>query len=109
MAAPTIVRVRSAPGGVDQYGDPTAGASTEVVLPDAFLAPRTSEELTANGRAGVIVGWTLFAPYDTDLVFTDQVKVDGVLYQIEGEPGRWRNPFTGWEPGLQAALTRVEG
>ena len=51
----------------------------------------------------------LFAPYDTDLTYTDQIEVDGVLYDIEGEPGRWRNPYSGWEAGLQAALVRASG
>jgi hypothetical protein len=104
-----IVRVRTTPGGVDAYGDPVAGTEDRTTLDGAFTAPRTSDELTDRGRAGVIVGLTLFAPYATDLVYTDQVEVDGVLYDIEGEPGKWRNPFTGWEAGLQAALSRVEG
>lgn len=104
-----IVRVRSAPGGVDEYGDPVAGTESRTTLEGAFVAPRESTEIVNRGRAGVIVGLTLFAPYDTDLVYTDRVEVDGVLYDIEGEPGRWRNPFTDWEAGIQAALVRASG
>lgn len=104
-----IVRVRNTPGGVDQYGDPIPGTVTRTAIPDAFTAPRESDEIQNRGRAGVIVGLTLFAPYGTDLVYTDQVEVDGVLYDIEGEPGRWRHPQTHWEAGTQVALTRAQG
>lgn len=104
-----IVRVRATPGGVDAYGDPIPGTEDRTDIPDAFTAPRESSELTDRGRVGVIVGLTLFAPYSFDLTYDDRVEVDGVLYEIEGEPGRWRNPFTGWTPGLTVALSRVEG
>lgn len=109
MAAPLIVRVRSTPGGVDEYGDPIEGTVTRQVLDGAFTAPRESDEITNRGRAGVIVGLTLFAPYSTDLRHTDQVEVDGELFEIEGEPGRWRNPMTGREAGIQVALRRAQG
>lgn len=113
MAAPVIVRVRSSPGGVDEYGDPVAGSEDRITLTDAYVAPRNDpgqgSEIQLRGRAGVIVGLMLFAPYDTDLVYTDRIEVDGVLYEIEGEPGRWRNPFSGWEAGMQAALRRAAG
>lgn len=104
-----VVRVRSAPGGTDEYGDPVASTTSRTTLAEAFVAPRETSEIVNRGRAGVIVGLTLFAPYDTDLVYTDQIEVDGVLYDIEGEPGRWRNPHTDWEAGIQAALVRASG
>lgn len=105
----TISRVRGTPGGVDQYGDPVAGSTASTVIAGAFVAPRESGEIDTRGRTGVIVGLWLFAPYDTDLRYTDQINVDGVLYSIEGDPGKWRNPFTGWEAGLQVALKRASG
>lgn len=108
-----IVRVRSTPGGVDEYGDPVPGVESRTTLTGAFVAPRTDpgqdSEITNRGRAGVIVGLMLFAPYETDLVYTDRIEVDGVLYEIDGEPGKWRNPFSGWEAGIQAALRRAAG
>lgn len=105
----TIKRVRHSPGGVDQYGDPVAGTTTLTTITGAFVAPRTTEDIDDRGRTGVIVGLTLFAPYDTDLTYADQIDVDGVVYDIEGEPGRWRNPFTDWKAGIQVALSRAQG
>jgi hypothetical protein len=31
------------------------------------------------------------------------------MYEIDGEPGEWRSPFSGWHPGIEVAVTRVEG
>lgn len=109
MPAPVIVRVRGNPGGVDEYGDPVTGTEDRTPMPQAFVAPRETTEIVNRGRAGVIVGLTLFDPGNTDLTYTDRIEVDGTLYDIEGEPGKWRNPFTDWEAGTQAALVRSAG
>jgi SPP1 family predicted phage head-tail adaptor len=105
----SIVRIRSSPGGVDQYGDPIPSTETRKVIAGAFVGPRESNDLSDAGRVGVIVGLSLFAPYDADIVKTDEIEVDGVRFTIDGEVGRWRHPLTGWEAGLTAALERVEG
>lgn len=104
-----ISRVRRAPGGLDEYGDPVESTSTSTELVGAFTAPRPESEITSRGRAGVIVGLTLYAPFGTDLVHTDQVDVDGTLFEVEGEVGSWRNPLTGWEAGIEVALRRTAG
>lgn len=110
-----IVRVRSSPGGVDQYGDAIASTETRDAVPGAFTSPRMSESMAFQGvgndrtRAGVVVGLTLFVPYGFDLTHTDQVEVDGVLYSIDGEVGPWRQPMTGWKAGASVALTRAAG
>lgn len=103
----TVVRIR--PPGRDEYGDPLSADSEEDDIPDCVVSPRLSTEVTAPGRQGVVVGLTLYAPYGTDLVHTDQVKVDGVLYELDGEPGPWKSPFSGWEAGVEVALKRAAG
>lgn len=105
----TISRVRRSPGGVDDYGDPIDSTTATTELVGAFVAPRETSEIRGRGRAGVIVGLTLYAPYGTDLVHTDQIDVDGELFELEGEIGPWRNPFTEWEAGIEVALRRVAG
>jgi hypothetical protein len=97
------------PGTVDAYGDQVAGHEALLELEGAFVAPRESSDLTDRGRVGVVVGLTLFAPRCTDLRASDQVDVDGVTYDIDGDPGRWRHPMTGWSAGMTAALTRAQG
>lgn len=104
----TISRVRLDPGGTDQYGDPTAGTETATAIPDAFVAPRMSNDIEGRAHTGVIVGLTLYAPYSFDIAADDLVDVDGVRYRIDGEVGKWRSPFTGWEAGQTVDLVRAE-
>lgn len=106
----TVTIVRAAPGGVDPYGDPIPGATTRIDIPRCGLAPRMSTESTARGRQGVIVGQTVYLPDGSPTVlYVDQLEVAGVLYDIEGEPGEWSNPFTGWVPGSEVAIRRAAG
>lgn len=110
-----IVRVRSSPGGVDQYGDPITSTESREVIPAAFVAPRMSESMAFQGvgndrsRSGVVVGLTLFVPYGFDLVHTDRVEVDGIPYSVDGEVGAWSQPQTGWRAGSTVALARAAG
>lgn len=102
----TVVRIRGE--SFDQYGDPT-GTPDDETLDGCMVAPRTSTDVDGRGRQGVVVGLTLYAPYGTDIVATDQLTVDGEPYEIDGEPGPWKSPFSGWEAGIEVALTRAEG
>ena len=105
----TVTIVRSS--GTDAYGDPVTGTTTRIDIPLCAVAPRTSTEPTERGRQGVIVGKTVYLPDDAPAVplFTDQLEIAGVLYNIEGEPGEWVNPLTGWKPGTEVAIKRAAG
>lgn len=103
----SVVRVRGP--GVDKYGDRIDEEPERVTLDGAFTAPRTTADITDRGRQGVVVGKSLFAPYGTDLVHTDQIEEDGVLYDIDGDVGQWKNPLTRWEAGCEVALVRAAG
>lgn len=107
-----IVRVRPNPAGFDRYGDTQAVSERRDEIEGAFVAPRSSAafgDIEDRGREGVTQGLTLFAPATTDIAHTDQVEVDGVLYDIDGDVARWVNPFTGWQPGVTVALVRAAG
>ena len=104
-----ITVVRPIPDATDSYGAPVISATEEFGCPGAFVAPRMSEDLHDTGRAGVVVGLTLFVPFGFDVLHGDRVSVDGVLYEVEGDPADWRNPFTGWEAGTTIPLRRVDG
>lgn len=102
-----VVRVRKQ--GFDQYGDPIVGTPTRLTLTGAFTAPRTSSDVDDRGRQGVIDGKTLYAPYPADVLATDEIEEDDVPYIIEGEVGKWKNPWTQWEAGIEVALVRAVG
>lgn len=109
-----IQRRRPATVGFDADGDPASGSPTDTTIAGAFSAPRDAavaagSEILDTGRQGVIVGLTLYAPAGTDLLHTDQVLVDGIVYEIDGEVATWEHPKTGWRPGIVAALRRSAG
>lgn len=104
----SIVRIR--PSSIDALtGDPTEETPNRLTITDAFVAPRSSANIDDRGRAGVIVGLSLFAPYGADIVHGDQVEVDGVLYNLDGDAGQWKSGLTGWEAGCEVALVRAAG
>jgi hypothetical protein len=86
----------------DIHGDGTWSDHHE--LPGCFWAPRTSAE-NNDRRQAVITGRTLYAPAGSDLLPTDRVRLpDQTTWRVDGDPGPWTNPFTGWSPGVEAAL-----
>lgn len=105
----SVYRLRHAPGGMDRYGDATSGEVDRLLIEGAAVAPRSTDDNNDRGRQGVIVGLSLYTPYGADLIYTDQVEVDGAVYDIEGEPGKWKNPLTSWEAGIEVALKRAAG
>lgn len=108
----TVTVHRSVPGGTDQHGDPLPGTVETHDIEGCALAPRTDTsigEVDTRSRHGIVVGWNLFAAYDADIVNTDRIEIDGELFDVDGQIGRWRSPFTGREHGLEVALKRPEG
>jgi hypothetical protein len=106
-----IRRIRPAVVDTDAYGDPVEVTPPDVTeLVGAFTSPRESPEVVGErGRQGVVLGLTLYGPTGLDVLRTDLVEVDGVTYEVEGEPGVWRHPRTGWDAGMTVALRRPEG
>lgn len=102
-----IVRVRS--NGFDSHGDPITGEPERLTLLDAFTAPTTSNDVDDRGRQGVIERRTLYGKYGADVLSTDEVEVDGVLFRVDGAPGHWKHPWTGWEPGFEVPIVRAAG
>jgi len=104
----TAVVVR-APLADDGYGNRARDwdAATRTQSHGWGFAPRRGDENAPDGGPGVIVGLTGYGPPDADVLPTDRVEVRGQVYEVVGEVGVWRSPFTGWEPGVEVALRRV--
>lgn len=103
----TVVR----PPGRDQYGNPLEGETTRVDITGCAVAPRVAASLDveSRNREGLVVELTLYAPFGADIRHTDLIERQGELYEVEGEVGRWENPFTGSKPGLEVGLRRAAG
>lgn len=94
----------------DRYGNDTPGPYTAVATYEGCaIAPRRSSEETTAGRQGVIVGLTVYLSSDAAVGPHDRLEVRGDMFEVDGEVGVWRSPFTGWAPGVEVNVRRVEG
>lgn len=94
----------------DAYGDlqPT-GTPTRTDITGCAIAPRSSSDVTEPARQGVLIGLTVYAPIGADIQPTDQIEVDGDLFDIDGDIGKWRSPFSTIVDGIEVALRRAIG
>lgn len=68
-----------------------------------------SDENNVRGET-VVIGEALYGPYDMDVQARDVVELPtGELYEVDGNPARWRSPLSGWAPGTVVNVRRVEG
>ena len=103
-----VQRVRTMPGGVDQYGDPLPGVEVTSDLPPALFSPGgasagfgTSEPVSA-GATPVISSPALFWRGEwPDVLASDRLVVHGVKWRVEGRPAIWPR-------GLAVSLKGVE-
>lgn len=115
------VTVLRAVAGADGYGDPVladwanTGSIVSTAVQGCAVAPSSGANLSGtsaednNNRTAVIVGLQLYLPAGTDIRSSDRVVVRGETFEVEGIPGDWRSPFTGWRPGVEVALIKVSG
>lgn len=104
----TVTVLRPGTPTRDGYGNDVPGADVETEVTGCAVWPRTSSE-DVQGRQQVIDGLSAVLPYGTDVRPTDRVRRNGLLYDIDGDPGEWRSPLTGTEAGVQVDLKRVTG
>ncbi|WP_435601452.1 hypothetical protein [Streptomyces sp. C10-9-1] len=112
----TITIVRPGPATEDDYGNDVPGPPTEIEVGGCAVEPMDGTGAGPNedtqGRQQVISGLRVFCPYGTVIHATDQVRVDGELYEVYGKPGPgagFLSPFTGSTGPVVVALTLVTG
>lgn len=91
----------------DEFGNDVY-TPTPVAVAGCVVWPRTSSEDT-NAADTITTGLTVLLPPGTDATAVDAVTVRGATYEIDGEPGVFRSPFTSTDPGVLINLTRVTG
>lgn len=83
----TITVIRKAK--VDRLSDAPTGAAPTHDIKGCAILPRTSNE---EGKGWVIVeGQMVIAPYGSDVLADDQVRIDGVTWEVDGQPGDYEN------------------
>lgn len=106
------VSVVTAGEATDPYsGEPVADwdSATFADVTGVAVEPRPSQEPAQDARNAVISGFTLYFPAGAAIDAGNRVIVRGRTYSVLGEPAVWRNPFTGWEPGMVVQVERTEG
>lgn len=111
MAGETVTRIRA---GVsvsdDRYGNPIPGTPAETSIGGAFFAPGGTSEPVATGRTAVITEPEVYFPgLWPDIVPTDQLRIRGDVYEVAGDPGEWRSPWSTDLGGLALRLKKVDG
>ncbi|MET9262407.1 hypothetical protein [Amycolatopsis sp. NPDC004079] len=90
----------------DRYGDRQLTGAFRVG--DCIFAPRSSSE--AEDRSTTVTADArLFVPAAATIEPSDEIEVEGTVYQVEGEPERWESPWGGWSPHLVVSLRRITG
>lgn len=106
----TVTRVRAGEptGEKDSFDQPIIGPPTELDIEGALFAPGGTSEPAEIGRAPIITEPTLyFRDLWPDITEADQVRVRGLLYDVEGAPADWRHD--GGPGGLVVVLKYVGG
>jgi hypothetical protein len=102
----TVTLTARTRAGLDADGNDVF-ADAQRTVDGCVIWPRSSTE-TLNAQDTVIVGLSLWLPAGTAISATDRVTIDGLTYEVEGEPGTFGpSPFTGTTAGILVALTRV--
>lgn len=103
---PATVKIRR-PADVDGFGDPT-GPAVEHEIPGCATWPSSAGTENMDFADTVMAPVTLLAPAGSDIRATDEVILDGLVWQVDGDPEVFRSPLTG--AGLvQVHLRKVTG
>lgn len=108
IAKQTIKRIR--PGLKVERGSEIRDWDTaeEVEIVGCSMQP-AGNTLSQDGRVlGVFDGYTCYAPYNADIQAGDRIEFDGQIYEINGEPNRWRSA-TGSLDNMLLNLVRWSG
>ena len=97
----TIRRVASTDNGL---GDLTMTVTNRSW--SAMVAPRFGAESTDPRVPPVVIGKTLYGEATVAIHAGDRVLLDGVEWEVDGEPAEWPWP-TGGKAGLEVQLVRA--
>lgn len=94
--------------GQDAYGNDVEGYSAPDTQEVYGWAPSGTDE-TGGWRRTVVADLQLYAPRGFRCGPHDQVVVDGVTYDVQGEVEDYTHGPFGHQPGVRVNLTRTAG
>lgn len=82
----------------------------ELEIEGAAVAPSSSTEQSPSfNRQVVITTMSVYGPHGMDVQEEDRIRTRADLWDVTGERADWRNPLTGWQPGIELPLQKVKG
>lgn len=107
----TVIRRRA--GLTKSYGTTSRredwANATDIPIEGAWVASSSSTATADATRQQVITSKSLYCPPGSDVVVGDRIVAGPDTYQVTEKPSADVNPFTGWQPVMECALTLVEG
>jgi hypothetical protein len=101
----TVIRTPSQP--LPTFGDVSSPPTRTDVNGCAVWPASTAEFVTGQDT----VTWDLncLLPFGTDVLSSDQVEVDGVIYQVVGRPQHWDSQLLPKSAGVEVQLKAGTG
>lgn len=82
----TLVTRGTPTGDYDLDGKPIYGPDRRDRVP-AWYEPRTGSE-NVDAKDQNVWGYWVYVPLNTDMSAFDHIEIDGLAYDVDGEPGR---------------------
>lgn len=102
-----IVLTRRTPGTADQYGNQNLTVDESFALKGELQLMSTTEN--QEDRDTTVSDWMLILPAGTPAGRFDLATVDGLAYEIIGQPETIVSPWTGATSHVEARLRSTQG
>lgn len=80
----------------DRWGNPLPGAATDETVPGCAVWQTAGNELL-SGQDRTVTRMRVVLDPAVAVAVADEVTARGTRYLVDGEPARYRSPFTGAE------------
>lgn len=111
--ATLIKRVRSALNvdGNDTYVDHFSPLKNVVTWPStsSLVGQGLRIEMRTGDQATAVASLNAVVPPGTDITALDAMILDGITWEVEGDPSIYQSPWTGNDPGIVVRLVKVTG
>lgn len=103
----TVTIERRVLSGTDEFGNDKYTNQSVDVYPCSVQSGSSSE--VVQGTEQVTTDIVVYFPAGTDAEAIDALVIDGVKYEIVGEPNAGTSPFTGFVAPVQVRANRMTG
>lgn len=93
--------------GQDEYNNNTYAFTEETIGPCSVQQTTSREAVNFTDQVSTSV--LVFVPYGTNVGFLDAMIIDGVEYEITGDPDKWISPFSGHTAPVRISGQLVKG